>query len=336
MRTIPYSVLDLAWVPDNLTPQQSLHQTPKLAAVVEQAGYHRYWVAEHHNMPGTACSATSLVLGFAGANTTRIRLGSGGVMLPNHAPLVVAEQFGTLEAFYPGRIDLGLGRAPGTDGATVRALRRDPYRSADNFVEDVEELRSYFAPDAWQQKIIANPAAGRQVPLWILGSSTYGAQVAAMLGLPYAFASHFAPQALEEALDIYRRNFQPSEQLTEPYVMLVMNVFCAKTEELAVLQSTTLAQMSYHLARGNPRQLLPPNKDFMQQIAPHERQQIEQFRRYSAVGTPAQVQARIQAVAHQFEADEMMLAAAYYNFDERLEAYQLIAADNPHMQNMVD
>ncbi len=328
---IPYSVLDLAWVPDNLTPAEALRQTPKLAAHVEQCGYHRYWVAEHHNMQTAACSATAVVLGYAGTATQRIRLGSGGIMLPNHAPLIVAEQFGTLAAFYPDRIDLGIGRAPGTDGATVRALRRDPYSAAETFVEDVAELQHYFASDGAKQAIVATPAAAQNVPLWILGSSTYGAQVAAMMGLPYAFASHFAPHSLAEALDIYRRNFQPSAQLNKPYVMLAMTMFCAESDTLAQEQASTLTQMSYHLLRGKPQRLQPPDSTFMGKLTPEEQAHIKAFRKYAAVGTPTAVCEQIDAFAREFNADEIILAAPYYNFEQRLKAYSLVSE---HASNM--
>jgi luciferase family oxidoreductase group 1 len=334
MRKIPYSVLDLAWVPNNQSPQETLQQVPQFASAVENYGYHRYWVAEHHNTQGVACSATSLVLSFAGAATRRIRLGAGGVMLPNHAPLVVAEQFGTLEAFFPNRIDLGLGRAPGTDGKTVIALRRDPHHAADNFIDDVVELRSYFASDAFDKPIIASPAAGRELPLCILGSSTYGAQVAALLGLPYAFASHFAPQQLEEALLLYRRNFQPSVQLEKPYTKMVVNAFCAENEEQAKAHASVLAQAAYGLIRGKPGKLMPPNKDFLEQLTSTERQHIQQFTQYSAVGTPDQVHEQIQKIAEEFLVDEIMISAPYYDLDQRIKSFELISKDNPHMLNM--
>lgn len=335
------SVLDLAWVPDGDTAAQALQRTRELALLAEQCGYHRYWVAEHHNMPGVACCATSVVLGYVAAATSTLRIGSGGVMLPNHAPLVIAEQFGTLDSLYPGRIDLGLGRAPGTDGLTVQALRRDPYTAADSFPQDVQELQSYFEPlqpgaapahpapapfdRPWSsQKVRAIPAAGRQVPFWILGSSTYGAQVAAALGLPFAFASHFAPQALHAALQLYRQHFRPSKQLDKPYVMVCAHAFCADTDAEAQWHASTLKQMFYNLHRGTPKQLQPPMENFEQHCTPAELAGIQQSMRYSCIGSPESMALKVREFAAATQADEVMLAAPFYNQQARLKSYRLI------------
>ncbi len=339
-RQIPYSVLDLAWIPTGSTPAEALQRTRELAVLAEQLGYNRYWMAEHHNMSGVACCATSVVLGYVAAATSTIRIGSGGVMLPNHAPLVIAEQFGTLDALYPGRIDLGLGRAPGTDGLTVQALRRDPYSAAESFPQDVMELQSYFEPfepgaapahpalapldRPWSlQKVMAVPAAGRKVPLWMLGSSTYGAQVAAALGLPYVFASHFAPQALHAALQIYRQNFRPSKQLDRPYAMVCAHVYCAETEAEAQLHASTLKQMFYNLHRGTPKQLQPPMENFEQHCTPAELAGIQQTMLYSCIGTPPIVAQKLQEFAASTQADEVMIASPYFDQQARLQSYRL-------------
>jgi luciferase family oxidoreductase group 1 len=325
MRTTPCSILDLAWIPQNSTPAAALHHSRELAVLGEQLGYYRYWMAEHHNMSGVACCATSLVLGYVAAATTRIRIGSGGVMLPNHAPLIIAEQFGTLDCLYPGRIDLGLGRAPGTDGLTVQALRRDPYTAADSFPQDVQELQAYFAPLQPGQKVAAIPAAGRKLPLWILGSSTYGAQVAAALGLPYVFASHFAPQALHSALQLYRQHFRPSAQLDEPYVMVCAHVYAADTQAEATLHASTLQQMFYNLQRGTPKQLQAPVVDFKQSCSAAEFAGIKQTMKYSCVGTGKQVAAALQQFAEVTQADEIMIAAPFYDHAARLRSYEITA-----------
>src|SRR4051812_28112765 len=247
----PLSVLDLVPVQQGSTPGEALRNSLALAQHAEQLGFTRYWVAEHHNMPGIASAATSVVIGFLAQGTSAIRVGAGGIMLPNHSPLVIAEQFGTLASLYPGRIDLGLGRAPGTDQTTVRALRRDP-RAAETFPDDVQELQALLAPVRPGQAVQAVPGAGLEVPLWVLGSSTYGAQLAAALGLPYAFASHFAPEALEQALALYRRLFKPSRQLERPHAMVGVNVVAAATDEEAKRLFTTHQQSFANLRRGRP------------------------------------------------------------------------------------
>src|SRR5688500_2951178 len=257
---IPFSVLDLSPVFEGETAGDALRKTLSLAQTVERLGYKRFWLAEHHNMPGIASAATSVVIGYVAGGTKKIRVGSGGIMLSNHAPIVIAEQFGTLESLYPGRIDLGLGRAPGTDQKTVRALRRNPEEAA-HFPHDVQELQAFLAPVAEGQRIQAVPGGGLQIPLWILGSSTYGAQLAAMLGLPYAFASHFAPAALLQALEIYRARFQPSRQLDRPYVMPTINVIAADTDAEARRQFTTIQQAFANIGRGRPALIRPPIDD---------------------------------------------------------------------------
>src|SRR6187401_90271 len=257
---IPFSVLDLAPINLGSTPSESFRNSLSLARHVEELGYHRFWLAEHHNMTGIASAATSVVIGYVAGGTSTIRVGAGGIMLPNHAPLVIAEQFGTLESLYPGRIDLGLGRAPGTDQRTVRALRRDP-ASADTFPQDVIELQAYFAPVEKDQAVQAVPGGGLRVPIWILGSSLFGAQLAGMLGLPYAFASHFAPAALHEALDAYRSAFKPSAQLQKPYAAAGVNVFAAETDAQARRLFTSAQQQFTNLFRGTRGKLRPPIDD---------------------------------------------------------------------------
>ena len=254
---IPLSVLDLVPINEGSTASDALRRSLDLARNAERFGYRRFWVAEHHNMPGIASAATSVVIGHLAGGTSTIRIGAGGIMLPNHSPMVIAEQFGTLEALYPGRIDLGLGRAPGSDGLTQRALRRDPM-AAQTFPQDVQELQAFLAPEQPGQPIRAVPGVGAQVPLWILGSSTFGAQLAAFLGLPYGFASHFAPDDLLPALEIYRETFKPSAQLEAPYVMPGLNVVAADTDEEAQRLFTSLQQAFGAIRRGRPARVPAP------------------------------------------------------------------------------
>src|SRR3954470_24108607 len=268
----PISVLDLAPIPQGATPAEALRRTLDLAQHAEQWGFHRYWLAEHHNMVGIASAATAVVIGYVAGGTRTIRVGAGGIMLPNHAPLIIAEQFGTLECLYPGRIDLGVGRAPGTDQRTLRALRRDP-TSADTFPQDVLELQALLAAVQPDQAIQAVPGAGSNVPIWILGSSLFGAQLAAMLGLPYAFASHFAPGALMQALQVYRERFQPSAQLDRPYAMVGVNVIDADTDEEARDLFTSAQQSFTNLFRGARGKLQPPIDDIESYWSPHEKAQ---------------------------------------------------------------
>lgn len=324
-RNIPFSVLDLAWIPQGATATDALKNSRELAQHAERLGYHRYWVAEHHNMSGVASCATAVILAHVGAATATIRIGAGGVMLPNHAPLLVAEQFGTLDAFYPGRVDLGLGRAPGTDSFTVRALRRDPHTAADSFPQDVQELRAYFSPVQAGQRIRAVPAAGHTVPLWILGSSTYGAQVAAAFGLPFAYAAHFAPAALLSALDIYRREFKPSAQLQQPYAVVCVHAFVADSDEHARYLATSGQQAFQNLYRGTPKPLQPPQRDFEAQCNPDELAAIRQTMRHACIGSRESVVRQLQALLELTQADELMFGAPIFDHRERLYSYELLA-----------
>lgn len=317
------SILDLSPITEGGSPAQSLRNSVDIARHAEGWGYNRYWVAEHHNMPGIASSATSVVIGLIAAGTKTIRVGSGGIMLPNHAPLVIAEHFGTLEALYPGRIDLGLGRAPGTDQRTSHALRRNPQGQVDEFPRDVLELQHYFAATSPSEPVRAIPGMGQTVPIWILGSSLYGAQLAAILGLPYAFASHFAPEALHHALDVYRRQFKPSEALAEPYAMAGFNVFAADTEEQAQLLRTSARQATLSLRRGHPGPLPAPDPTFEARLGVHERTMLDQQGRCSAVGTPEIVGEQIQAFVRETGVNEVMIAAQIYDHQARLRSFEI-------------
>jgi luciferase family oxidoreductase group 1 len=319
------SILDLVRVTEETDARGALDNARDLAAHAESWGYRRFWVAEHHNMPGIASAATSVVIGHIAAGTKSIRVGAGGIMLPNHAPIVIAEQFGTLARLFPGRIDLGLGRAPGTDQMTVRALRRS-LDSADNFPQDVLELRAYFAPAAPGQRLQAVPAAGTEVPLWILGSSTFGAYLAAELGLPYAFASHFAPEQLMEALDIYRSRFKPSEQLDKPYAMAGINIIAAESDREARRLATT-QQMSFAAifrgARGLSR---PPIDDIETFWSPLEKARASQMLARSVVGSSGTVRAGIAAFVAETKVDEIMIVSDIYDHAARLRSFEIIAA----------
>lgn len=319
------SILDLAFVPAGSTPGDALKRSLDLAQHAERWGYHRFWLAEHHNMIGIASAATSVVIGYIAGGTQTIRVGAGGVMLPNHAPLVIAEQFGTLASLYPGRIDLGLGRAPGTDQETVRALRRS-IESANRFPNDVVELQHYFEPAEPDQKVQAVPGAGLKVPLWILGSSLYGAQLAAVLGLPYAFASHFAPAALMEAIELYRREFEPSTQLAEPYVAAGVNVFAADTDAEAARLFTSVQQQFVNLVRGKPGQLQPPIDDIDSYWSPAEKAQASSMLSCSFVGSVETVQAGLQQFIARTGVDELIVASAFYDHNARLRSYELLAS----------
>jgi luciferase family oxidoreductase group 1 len=317
------SILDLAFVPAGAAPADALQNTLDLAQHAERWGYRRFWLAEHHNMVGIASAATAVVIGYVAAGTRTIRVGAGGIMLPNHAPLVIAEQFGTLESLYPGRIDLGLGRAPGTDQRTVRALRRDP--RADSFPQDVLELQAYFAPAQQGQPVQAVPGAGLAVPLWILGSSLFGAQLAAMLGLPYAFASHFAPAALEPALHAYRNGFKPSPQLDRPYVAAGVNVFAADSDAEARRLFTSAQQQFTNLLRGAPGRLQPPLDDIDTYWTPPERAQASAMLTYSFVGGPETVRSGLDAFIERTGVDELIVASAIYDQAARLRSYEILA-----------
>ena len=319
------SVLDLSPIVQGSTASDALAHSLDLARHAEQWGYHRYWLAEHHNMQGIASAATAVVIGHVAGGTKTIRVGAGGVMLPNHSPLVIAEQFGTLEALYPGRIDLGLGRAPGTDMVTANALRRDLQAGVDDFPRDVVQLRNYFAPAKEGQRVRAVPGEGLEVPLWILGSSLYGASLAAALGLPYAFASHFAPAAMEQAVMVYRERFEPSEQLSEPYVMLGFNVCAADTDEHAQYLRTSALQAVVALRKGTPGKLPPPVEGFEEQLDAHDRAMVSQFTQCSAVGSPATVRKQIQEFIDYTSADELMLVGQVFDHEARLRSFEIAA-----------
>ncbi len=321
---IPLSVLDLVPVRVDDTPADALHNTLELAQHCERWGYQRYWMAEHHNMTGIASAATSVVIGYVAGGTKTIRVGAGGIMLPNHSPLVIAEQFGTLESLYPGRIDLGLGRAPGTDQVASMALRRDPHAS-ERFVEDVVELRALMGPAQPGQRVRAVPGEGLNVPLWILGSSLYGAQVAAYLGLPYAFASHFAPDALMDAIRVYRERFQPSEQLSKPYVMPGINVLAADTDEQAKRLFTSLQQRFTNMLRNARGKLAPPIDDIDTYWTPAEKAQASRMLACSFVGSPDTLRKQLDRFIETTGADELVVSGAIYDQKARLRSYELLA-----------
>lgn len=319
------SILDLAPVPQGSDVSQALANTIDLARHAERLGYHRFWLAEHHNMAGIASAATSVVIGAVAAATRTIRVGAGGVMLPNHAPLVIAEQFGTLSALYPGRIDLGLGRAPGSDQATAQALRRTLNGNVDSFPQDVMELMHWFAPATEDQRIQANPGEGQDVPIWILGSSTYGAQLAAHLGLPYAFASHFAPSEMMSAIQVYRQTFRPSERLADPYVMLGYNVFAAETDAQAKLLFSSVQQAFVNLRTGKPGKLPPPVENYEASLSPSERSMIAQALSCSAVGSAETVRRQVEAFAASTGADELMITSQIWSPAERVRSLEILS-----------
>ncbi|USU08317.1 LLM class flavin-dependent oxidoreductase [Sphingomonadaceae bacterium OTU29MARTA1] len=319
-----YSLLDLVPVVEGGTVAQSLANAADLARHAETLGFQRYWVAEHHGMRGIASAATAVVIAHVAAATNRIRVGAGGIMLPNHAPLVIAEQFGTLDALFPGRIDLGLGRAPGSDQRVARALRRTLESDANAFPQDVMELRSYFADDG-RTGIAATPGAGANVPLWILGSSTFGAQLAAALGLPYAFASHFAPDALDSALAIYRRDFRPSAQLAKPHAMAGFNVFAADTDEEAELLASSQQQSFVALRTGNPRQMPPPVAGYRASLGAQGAAILDHVLQCSAVGSPETVARQTAAFIERTGVDEVMVASAIYDHDARKRSLAITA-----------
>ncbi|MDB5466974.1 MAG: luciferase-like monooxygenase [Phenylobacterium sp.] len=324
---VPLSVLDLSPILQGSSATQSLRNSRDLAQHAERLDYHRYWLAEHHNMPGIASAATSVVIGYVAEGTSTIRVGAGGVMLPNHAPLVIAEQFGTLEALYPGRIDLGLGRAPGTDQVTARALRRTLSGDVDRFPQDVLELMAYFQEPQPGQVVRAYPGAGLKVPIWILGSSTYGAQLAAALGLPYAFASHFAPAQMEEAIALYRARFEPSEQLDKPYLMLGLNVVAAETDAEARRLFTSLQQAFLNLRTGQPSPLPPPVDDIDARFAAAGMSPGMQGALASAVvGAPETVRKGLDDFVRRHQPDEIMVTAQIYDHAARVRSFEIVAA----------
>ncbi len=321
---IPLSVLDLVPVRQGDTPADALRHTLDLAQHCDRWGFCRYWMAEHHNMTGIASAATSVVIGYVAGGTRTIRVGAGGIMLPNHSPLVIAEQFGTLVSLYPGRIDLGLGRAPGTDQTTLRALRRNP-ASADTFPNDVLELQAYFGPVQPGQKVRAVPGAGLNVPLWILGSSLFGAQLAAALGLPYSFASHFAPDALYQALQIYRDRFEPSAQLDRPYVMPGINVIAADTDDEARRLFTTVQMQFTNMHRNARGQMQPPIDDIETYWTPIEKAQVSRMLTCSFVGSRETVKRELARFIEETGADELMASGPIFEHAARLRSYELLA-----------
>jgi luciferase family oxidoreductase group 1 len=322
--TIPFSILDLAPITEGSTAGQSFRNSLDLAQHGERWGYRRFWLAEHHGMPGIASAATAVLMSYVANGTSTIRVGAGGIMLPNHSPLVIAEQFGTLEALYPGRIDLGLGRAPGSDHTTARALRRNLASDADEFPQDVVELLDYFAGSPRRQ-VRAVPGAGLDVPVWILGSSLFGAQLAAALGLPYAFASHFAPQMMMQAIEIYRSTFRPSAQLDKPYVMLGYNVFAAPTDAEAAYLATSMQQAFINLRSGRPTQLKPPVEGYLDLLSPPERSMLDGVLSCSAIGSPETVAQQIEAFVARTGADELMITSQIFDHAKRLRAYEITA-----------
>ncbi len=323
--SIPYSILDLSPIPQGFTATDALHNSRDLAQHAEKWGFTRYWMAEHHNMTGNASSATAVALCYVAAGTSKIRIGSGGIMLPNHAPLVIAEQFGTLASLFPGRIELGLGRAPGTDQMTARALRRDLQSTSDQFPQDVQELQFYFDDVQPGQAVKAIPGAGLHVPIWILGSSTYGAQVAAHFGLPYAFASHFAPEALMQALHAYKSLFKPSSQQAKPHAGIGVNIVAADTDEEARYLFTTHQQHATRMRRNTRGQLPPPIDDIETFWTPYEKASVSEQLSCSVVGSPETVRRGLQALVEKTGADELIMAGQIFDHKARLRSFEIAA-----------
>ena len=320
----PFSILDLSPICEGGDAAQSFRNTLDLARHGEAWGYRRFWLAEHHGLPGIASAATAVLIGYVASGTRTIRVGAGGIMLPNHAPLVIAEQFGTLASLYPGRIDLGLGRAPGSDQATSRALRRTLASDPDAFPQDVLELLEYFAPDP-RTPVRAVPGTGLQVPVWILGSSLFGAQLAAALGLPYAFASHFAPAQMMEAIALYRASFRPSAYLDKPYVMLGFNVFAADSDAEGAYRATSMQQAFVNLRSGRPSALPPPVEGYLDRLGAPERALLEQILSCSAIGAPETVAKGLKAFLARTGADELMITSAIFDHAARLRSYEITA-----------
>ncbi|MCF3936749.1 LLM class flavin-dependent oxidoreductase [Acuticoccus sp. M5D2P5] len=322
---IPYSLLDLSPIAEGSSPADALRNSLDLAQHAERWGYNRYWLAEHHNMSGIASAATSVLIGHIAGGTSTMRVGSGGIMLPNHAPLVIAEQFGTLATLYPGRIDLGVGRAPGTDQTTARALRRS-LENSDNFPQDVMELLFYLGPDAGDGPIRAIPGMGTEVPVWMLGSSTFGAQLAAHLGLPYAFASHFAPASLGEALQLYRQHFKPSQWGEAPYFMLAINVFAADSDEEGHYLRTTMQQAFVNLRTGKAGPLPRPVRDLSSVVDPAYMPQVNAALSVTAVGSPDSVREQLNALIARYQPDEVILTGQIHDHTARLHSFEIAAS----------
>ena len=325
-KAIPLSVLDLASVQEGKTIADAFRNTVALAQHTEKLGYRRFWMAEHHNLPGIASAATSVLLGHVAGKTSTIRVGSGGIMLPNHSPLVIAEQFGTLETLYPGRIDLGLGRAPGSDQVTMRAVRRVPIET--DFGELVEELQSYFLPTRTGQKVAAIPGAGLPIPLWILGSSLYSAELAARLGLPYAFAGHFAPDMMMQAFAIYHREFFPSKVLSKPQTMVCVQGIAAETDEKAQFLATTLYQRFLGIIRNDRSQSKAPVENMDAIWSDAEKHHIHSTFRYAVIGGPERVKQTLRALVRETRADEVMICSELYALDDRLRSFEILAEQN--------
>jgi luciferase family oxidoreductase group 1 len=321
----PLSVLDLSPILEGSDASQSFRNSLDLARHAEKLGYRRFWLAEHHSMPGIASAATAVVIGHVAAGTSTIRVGAGGVMLPNHSPLVIAEQFGTLASLFPGRIDLGLGRAPGSDMTTARALRRNLSGDVDQFPQDVLELMHYFEQPEPGQPVQAVPGAGLEVPIWILGSSLFGAQLAAALGLPYAFASHFAPAMMMQAISLYRERFKPSSQLQQPHVMLGFNVFGADTDDEARYLATSMQQAFVNLRTGRPSKLQPPVKGYEAWLSPPQKEMLDQVLSCSAIGSPETVHRQMKGFLDRTGADELMITAQIFDHQARLRSYEIAA-----------
>lgn len=325
LQNIPYSVLDLATVAEGQTPADAFKHSLDLARLVEQLGYTRYWLAEHHNMPSVASSATSVLIGYIAGGTSTIRVGSGGIMLPNHAPLIVAEQFGTLASLYPGRIDLGLGRAPGTDQLTAMAIRGENMHGAHHFPSDIKRLQQFFSEDNFDSKVRAIPGEGLDIPIWVLGSSTDSARVASAMGLPYAFASHFAPTYFKEAIRLYRENFQPSEYLSEPYVLACVNVIAADTDREAERLSTSVKRMFMGIVTGK-RSLLQPPVDSMDDVWNiYEEQAVNQMLTYSFIGGPEKLEREVSAFVETTGVNEIMATSHIYDHQARLRSYEIFS-----------
>lgn len=322
---IKYSVLDLAPITQGSSPSEAFQNTKDLAQHAEKWGYNRVWLAEHHSMPGIASSATSVVIGYVAAATEKIRIGSGGIMLPNHAPLVIAEQFGTLEAMYPGRIDLGLGRAPGTDQLTAMALRRDSRSSGHDFPQQLEELRGYLDANSKHNKVRAIPGEGQDIPIWLLGSSGFSATLAAQLGLPFSFASHFSPENTLPALERYRQYFEPSALLDKPYAMVGVNVVAADTTEEAKILSTTHQQQFLNLIRNTPGQIQPPVESMEGIWSPLEKESILNQLKSTIIGNPEEVKEKLQAFVEETGADELIINSTIYDHKARLRSYEIVA-----------
>ena len=320
---VNYSILDLCPVNEDGSAQQSLANSVALAQLAQRQGFKRYWLAEHHNMEGIASAATAVVIGHIASKTQGIRVGSGGIMLPNHSPIQVAEQFGTLETLYPGRIDLGLGRAPGTDPLTTRALRRNLKSSDDQFPQDVMELLNYFKPVSDGQKVRAVPGAGLNIPVWILGSSLFGAQLAAALGLPFAFASHFAPADLAQAIAIYRRQFKASEYLDKPYIMAGLTVIAAATDDEAQYQATSLMQSFVNLRKGTPGKFKPPMKHYFENLNQQEQFILNQVLSCAAIGSANTIRQKINEFITQTQVDEIILTGSLYNHELRMQSFEI-------------